>query len=303
MLHVDSVHADASSVTARLAGIVAATAAQPETWIDQVRFSLDRRWYQRLRMGPDYDVWLITWLPGQATGFHDHGASSGAFAVASGVLEEERAGTPATLVSVGEVRTFGASYAHDVRNPSQAPAISIHAYSPPLTEMTHYERDGDELVPVAAGEAAPGGGDERDRVARAADGRRGIDRLLAAARERLHRLSPVDAFAAAASVDAVLVDIRPAAQRAVEGEVPGALVIERNVLEWRFDPASDARLAVATGYDLQVIVICSEGYTSSLAAAALQDIGLWRATDVEGGFQAWRSAGLPATTPAFVAAT
>jgi rhodanese-related sulfurtransferase len=91
---------------------------------------------------------------------------------------------------------------------------------------------------------------------------------------------------------AVLVDIRPAAQRASEGEIPGTLIIERNVLEWRFDPTSDARLPIAS-YDLRIIVICSEGYTSSLAAAALVDLGIDRATDLEGGFHAWVAAGLP----------
>ncbi|GMA86807.1 hypothetical protein GCM10025868_20570 [Angustibacter aerolatus] len=90
----------------------------------------------------------------------------------------------------------------------------------------------------------------------------------------------------------MLVDIRPAAQRLLEGEVPGALVVERNVLEWRFDPGSDARLPIAS-YDLRVLVLCSEGYTSSLAAAALVGLGITRATDVVGGFVAWRAAGLP----------
>ena len=79
----------------------------------------------------------------------------------------------------------------------------------------------------------------------------------------------------------MVVDIRPAAQRAAEGELPGALVVERNVLEWRFDPASDARLDIAD-HDLAVIVLCQEGYTSSLAAAALHELGVWRATDVSG---------------------
>ena len=81
----------------------------------------------------------------------------------------------------------------------------------------------------------------------------------------------------------------PQAQRAAEGELPGALVVERNVLEWRFDPACDARLPIAA-YDLQVIVLCQEGYTSSLAAAALQDLGIEQATDVIGGYAAWRAA-------------
>ena len=93
-------------------------------------------------------------------------------------------------------------------------------------------------------------------------------------------------------------DIRPAAQRGAEGEVPGALVVERNVLEWRFDPASAARLPQAGSYDLQVILMCSEGYTSSLAAASLQDLGLHRATDLAGGFRAWSAAGLPVPVPA-----
>jgi rhodanese-related sulfurtransferase len=121
---------------------------------------------------------------------------------------------------------------------------------------------------------------------------RSIDEVLADARSRLIRVTPREA-AARVTAGAVLVDIRPAAQRAVEGEVPGALIVERNVLEWRFDPRSDARLPVATGYDIDVLVLCSEGYTSSLAADALRDLGLHRATDVVGGFRAWTAAGLP----------
>jgi rhodanese-related sulfurtransferase len=92
---------------------------------------------------------------------------------------------------------------------------------------------------------------------------------------------------------ALLVDIRPAAQRAEEGQVPGALVIEHNVLEWRLDPVSDARLPEAGSYDLRVIVMCSEGYASSLAAASLHDLGLGAATDLAGGFRAWARARLP----------
>ena len=121
-----------------------------------------------------------------------------------------------------------------------------------------------------------------------------VDSLLEQARSTLDRLSPRAAYQAWLG-GAELVDIRPAAQRAAEGEVPGALLVERNVLEWRFDPASPARLPEATGHDLQVIVLCSEGYTSSLASAALQQLGLHRATDVVGGFLAWRAACLPSS--------
>jgi rhodanese-related sulfurtransferase len=123
-------------------------------------------------------------------------------------------------------------------------------------------------------------------------GARTIDEILDAARARLIRLGPKDTLAAQRS-GALLVDIRPAAQRVRTGIIPGALVVERNVLEWRFDPASDARLPVADRYDLPVVVYCAEGYTSSLAAASLQDLGLYRATDLVGGIVAWRRAGLP----------
>jgi rhodanese-related sulfurtransferase len=126
---------------------------------------------------------------------------------------------------------------------------------------------------------------------------RTIDDVLAEARARLHRLDPAET-AAAVREGALLVDIRPERQRRAEGEVAGAVVIERNVLEWRLDPASAHRIPQVGGYDLQVVVMCSEGYTSSLAAAALQDLGLTRATDRAGGFRAWRDAGLPIVTPA-----
>ena len=119
-----------------------------------------------------------------------------------------------------------------------------------------------------------------------------INRILDEARERLHRLSARE-VPAALERGAVLVDIRPHAQRHREGDVPAALVIERNVLEWRLDPRSDARLPIADRYDLPVVVVCQEGYTSSLAAVALHDLGLWRATDLAGGFAAWSAAGLP----------
>ena len=125
---------------------------------------------------------------------------------------------------------------------------------------------------------------------------RTIEEILQSARQRLHRLGPAAAHAAVLG-GATLVDIRPEEQRMAEGIVPGALHVERNVLEWRLDPRSDVRLPEATGYDLHVIIMCSGGYASSLAAASLQDLGLRRATDLAGGFVAWAEAGLP-TEPA-----
>jgi mannose-6-phosphate isomerase-like protein (cupin superfamily) len=116
----------------------------------RVRLSTERRWYDRLYQGPDYDIWVISWLPGQSTGFHDHGESSGAFVVATGLLEEHRPGEQTLVLHPGKSRAFGPDYAHDVRNVSLAPAVSIHAYSPPLSEMNEYELDGSRLISVNA---------------------------------------------------------------------------------------------------------------------------------------------------------
>lgn len=119
-----------------------------------------------------------------------------------------------------------------------------------------------------------------------------IDQLLAEVRARLQRLDP-RAAAAAVADGALLVDIRPSEQRRREGEIPGALLVERNVLEWRLDPACPYRLPQVSTHDQPIVIVCSEGYASSLAAGVLQELGLQRVTDVEGGFQAWAAAGLP----------
>jgi rhodanese-related sulfurtransferase len=118
-----------------------------------------------------------------------------------------------------------------------------------------------------------------------------IDKVLDAARARLDRM-PAKAVPGALERGAVLVDIRPQAQREREGHVPAALVIERNVLEWRCDPTSDAKLPEAVGDDVEWVVLCSEGYTSSLAAASLVDLGLHRSTDVVGGYHALKAEGV-----------
>jgi rhodanese-related sulfurtransferase len=124
-----------------------------------------------------------------------------------------------------------------------------------------------------------------------------IDDLLAAARGGLRRLAPGQARQAMSS-GAVLIDIRADSQIARDGTVPGALVIARNVLEWRLDPASQHCHPRAPGLGDHVILLCDEGYQSSLAAATLQQLGFTLATDVDGGFQAWRQAGLPVDPPA-----
>ncbi|WP_328896720.1 rhodanese-like domain-containing protein [Streptomyces sp. NBC_00236] len=120
----------------------------------------------------------------------------------------------------------------------------------------------------------------------------GIDQLLERVRAGYERLGPQEAKAAAED-GALLVDIRYAELRARDGLIPGALVVERNELEWRLDPRGSHRAAEAVSHGLRVVVICNEGYASSLAAESLHRLGLYRATDLVGGFQAWRAAGLP----------
>lgn len=113
-----------------------------------------------------------------------------------------------------------------------------------------------------------------------------IDELLNQARARLDRVQP-HALETERRAGAIVIDTRPAEQRQRDGDLPDAIVIDRNVLEWRLDPTSAHHIPEITGYDIRVIIVCNEGYSSSLAAATLRDIGLHRATDLAGGYQAW----------------
>lgn len=129
---------------AQLARISSGVAGDPGQWLNSVRYDAGKRWYRRLTVNDQYEVWLLSWLPGQQTGFHDHGPSAGAFAVAFGQLRERaaQAGHTAAIektVLPGAVRTFGPDYIHDVRNDAAEPAVSIHAYSPPLSSMRRFE--------------------------------------------------------------------------------------------------------------------------------------------------------------------
>jgi rhodanese-related sulfurtransferase len=120
-----------------------------------------------------------------------------------------------------------------------------------------------------------------------------VDTLVDAARSRLVRVTPEQAVHAVTYERALLVDTRPAEDRERYGTIPGALVVDRNVLEWRLDPTSPHRLEQADDPRRAVIVFCNEGYASSLAAASLRELGLVNATDLIGGFHAWAAAGLP----------
>ena len=124
-----------------------------------------------------------------------------------------------------------------------------------------------------------------------------VDDLLRSSRRRINRIKPED-LSRVTAAGGIVIDIRPVGQREEEGALPGAIVVDRNVLEWRLDPTSSARIPAAVDHDIEVVVFCSEGYTSSLAASSLQDLGLHSATDLDGGFHAWKRAGLPVSSPA-----
>jgi rhodanese-related sulfurtransferase len=125
-----------------------------------------------------------------------------------------------------------------------------------------------------------------------------VDRRLAEARARIAPRLAARELEAALAGGALVVDTRPAALRERDGAIPGAVVVERNVLEWRLDPTSPHRLSAMDSPERRVIVVCDEGYASSLAAAGLADLGLTNVTDLEGGYQAWRRAGADSGDPA-----
>jgi rhodanese-related sulfurtransferase len=303
---------------AQLRAVTVELATRPELWADLVVHDPDVRWYLPLHRSIACDVWLLAWEHGQDTDWHDHGGSSGSFAVAEGSLIERfripsgrRLGRRHLLA--GEAVVFGPGHVHDVAHGGDGSATSIHAYSPPLMAMTYYRPTVYGLIATQTvaidgpeGGRGRGGADTAlaDATATAAEITQqalpadapSITELVAEARSGLARLRP-EAALAALTDGAVLVDIRPLEQRIVEGEVPGAIIIGRNVLEWRLDPRSEARIPALARADARIVVMCSESYASTLAAASLRRIGLHEATDLEGGFQAWKAAGLP-TRPA-----
>jgi rhodanese-related sulfurtransferase/predicted metal-dependent enzyme (double-stranded beta helix superfamily) len=274
--------ADRALDAAALGELTRQIAGRPALWRPLLRHDPDHRWYERLLLTPRVEVWLIGWAPGQGTLPHDHGDAEGALTVTEGTLTEdvylgvrpedgEVAPSRTLERRAGSTTAFTADHVHRVSNRGAVNATSIHAYSPPGRQMRYYGTPAERRTPAAV---------------------LGIDDVLRRARQGLTRLSPSQTQRAVGS-GALLVDIRPQGRREAEGSIPGALVIERNLLEWRLDPQSPWRLPEVRGHDQQIIVFCSEGYTSSLAAASLQELGLRRATDLEGGFVAWAAAGLP----------
>ena len=144
----------------QLADEVRRLTSSPAEWVARVRLDPEGRWYEQIRVDDALELWLISWLPGQSTGFHDHGGAHGAFGVVWGELDEHMVarvpggpagsvGTAVRAVSAGQVRAFGAHHVHDVRNSSpDSVAVSVHAYSPPLSAMTRYDLTTAGLVPI-----------------------------------------------------------------------------------------------------------------------------------------------------------
>ncbi len=280
---------DVAASPERLEAIARIIAEQEGLWGPHRRHDPDTRHYVRLVRTEAFEAWLLTWTSEQGIELHDHGGSAGVVLVVEGELVERftdvtsQAPLREAYWPRGSTRAFGPGHVHDLRNTGGGPATSIHVYAPPLSTMTFYEHRAPDYLARHRVEVV----EDEGRTPR-----RSVQHLLDAARARLDRVAPTRAAAILAD-GGLLVDIRPSEQRAREGEIPGALIVERNVLEWRLDPASDHRLGVVVGYDQPIVLVCSEGYASSLAAASLQDLGLVNATDLAGGFRAWEAAGLP----------
>jgi len=159
--HVTPGHGEAPTglSPATLAEIVRETAAAERSWRRIVRFTEGPRWFRRLALATDYEIWLLSWLPGQHTGFHDHGEAQGSFAVAQGELRESLAAPGRTdvrdrIAAAGSVTSFGGRHLHDVTNVAAEPAISVHAYSPPLATMHRYEMTASGLALTGTERAA-----------------------------------------------------------------------------------------------------------------------------------------------------
>src|SRR5215469_5390329 len=136
----------------QLAAEVCRLAGRPAEWVSRVRLDAEGRWYEQIHAAASYELWLISWLPGHSTGFHDHGGANGAFSVVWGMLDEcvaprSGAGAKVRPVTPGLVRAFGPHYIHDVRNTAtDSVAISVHPYSPPLSARTRYDLTPSGLV-------------------------------------------------------------------------------------------------------------------------------------------------------------
>jgi len=258
-----------------------------EAWAGSLERHPDSRTGLRILAGEDYDVWLLRWPTGTAVSPHHHGDSEAAFVVSSGALEETRwldGRREVRQLTRGQGATVERGVVHDVG--AQVEALSVHVYSPPLARMAFFDDSAQEVLLEESvdprQDAVIVGGPP---IVVHSDG---LGAILDKARERISpRIEPRE-LAAAMDAGALVVDTRPVELRHRDGELDGALVIDRNVLEWRLDPVGSHRLPEASDADRPVILVCDEGYASSLAAVSLLHLGRRNVTDLKGGYQAWR---------------
>jgi rhodanese-related sulfurtransferase/quercetin dioxygenase-like cupin family protein len=248
----------------------------------------DARTGVRMLATEAYDVWLLSWPAGTEISPHGHGDSDAAFAVVSGDLRETRwqdGRRETRVVRRGECISVGRGVVHEVRADG-VEAISVHVYAPPLARMEFFDDQAERVLLVEA--VDPG----LDSVVLSqipiGSPSHGLDAMLDRARKRIApRMEPEDLSDAMAR-GALVIDTRPEDLRRRDGKLEGAIVIDRNVLEWRLDPVGPHRIKDASDPDRPVVVVCDEGYASSLAAVALLDLGRRNVTDLAGGYQAWK---------------
>ena len=258
-----------------------------EAWVDSLERHPDARTGLRILATQSYDVWLLRWPAGTAVSPHHHGDSDAAFVVSSGALKETRwldGRREERPIAPGQGAIVERGVVHDVAAPVEA--LSVHVYAPPLSRMAFFCDQAERVLleaPVDQSHDAVivGGSSGIQHSGR-------LETMLEKARERISpRIEPRD-LAAAIDGGALVVDTRPADLRQRDGELERAVVIERNVLEWRLDPFGSHRIQEASDAERPVILVCDEGYASSLAAVSSLDLGRRNATDLIGGYQAWR---------------
>jgi rhodanese-related sulfurtransferase/quercetin dioxygenase-like cupin family protein len=264
-----------------LEDIASGLATSAPLWRAMAHHDPSRRNPVRLLATDRYEVWVIGWTPGQGVALHDHGPSAGVLTVTEGTLVESASlpsGPVRTGIAAGQSRPLPVGVVHELANHGPEHATSIHVYSPPLTVMHWYDpaslqRTGTEPIAVEPPALPARAASLLLRTEPAAHALT-VDELLQQARTALPERATPDSIPAVLERGGVVVDIRPEHLRARDGAIPGAVVIDRNVLEWRLDPSSDHRSPHIRDHDHEVVVVCDEGYASTLAAATLRRLGL-----------------------------
>ena len=257
-----------------------------DAWTHCLETHPEARTGLRILATESYDVWLLRWPAGTAVSPHHHGDSDAAFVVSSGALTETRwldGGREERQLTRGQGATIQRGVVHDVG--AQEDALSVHVYSPPLARMAFFD---DLAEKVLLEEPVDPHHHEVIVDAPSIMHSRGLEAILEEARQRISpRIEPGD-LPAAVDLGALVVDTRPTELRERDGDLEGSVVIDRNVLEWRLDPHGSHRIQEASDASRPVILVCDEGYASSLAAVSLLNIGRRNVTDLKGGYQAWK---------------